>query len=86
VLASILTACAYQPLSLPPVCVNFTESYWAEFNFGVVAPGPHDQMVPSVYNVGNGARGNAGIACLSKPWPGSFEALDFVSRFGLQQG
>ena len=33
----ILTACAHPP-PLPFSCANFTEAYWAEFNFGIDSP------------------------------------------------
>lgn len=52
----------------------------------VVAPGTPEQMVPAVYSVGNVAGGNADNACLSKPWPGSFEALEFVLGLGFKKG
>ena len=38
VLTSILTACAYQPLSLPPVCASFAATFWVEFNLTADSP------------------------------------------------
>ena len=45
----------------------------------VVAPGTPEQMVPAVYSVGNVGGNQVHNACLSKPWPGSFEAMEITS-------
>ena len=44
----------------------------------VVAPGAPAQMVPSVYSIGHVGGGYSHSACLSKPWPGSIEAMEIV--------
>ncbi len=46
----------------------------------VVAPGAPEQMVPAVYSTGNVGGGYVHNACLSKPWPGSIEAMEIVPR------
>lgn len=52
----------------------------------VVAPGSPEQMVPALYRIGNVAGGNVKNACLSEPWPGSFEELEFVLGYGFEKG
>ena len=45
----------------------------------IVAPGMPEQMVPAVYSAGNVGGNQVHNACLSKPWPGSFEAIEIAS-------
>lgn len=45
----------------------------------VVAPGTHEELVQAVYSVGFVGRNEVHKGCLSKPWPGSLDALEIAS-------
>ena len=67
----------FTSLLIPELPEKF-HPYMRMRDMSVVAPGTPEQMLPVAYSIGIVGGGFAHNACLSKPWPGSIEAMEIV--------